>query len=204
MLSASEVLRIKAELGYNLLSYGQIYISIAAIFETVIQPYLQPSALSSCTTLVAAATPGTDPAPVALTLLTPFTVNVFDRVNVDVGTRAESVIVASVSGAQIIVQLSKDHGPLAYPVSLDGGESIVREKLARIRAIRERMENTFGEGPVKQVDELQFYRAGYEGSTQFGVLGSELMYYRRELAAHIGAPCGWDYVGGGTSGCALY
>jgi len=54
-LLASELIRLKAELGFNVLSVGaEPYISIVALFDQVIAPFMTAGVVTTSTTSVTA------------------------------------------------------------------------------------------------------------------------------------------------------
>lgn len=175
----SEIARIKVELGFNLLGVAQPYFDVAAVFEGVIQPYLGAGAATTSTTTIAAATSVT---PVAVTLVSATGFHAGDRVVVDVDGRQEWATVQSLSGAIITIPLQYAHSG-TYPVTVEGGDAIVREILVKIRNVKTRMGETFGAGALKKADEVEWYNSG---GTFFGGLGAELMSWRDELAAVLG------------------
>ena len=176
-LLTSEIYRIKAELGHTVLTLGAgPYIGIAAIFEQVIAPYMSSGAVTTSATAVTAAPLG---AAVTLTLASATGFSAGDRVFIDVDDLQESATVRSLSGSSMGVFLKLGHAA-GYPVTVDGGEGIVREILRNIRAVKQRLGEIFGEGALKQVDELGWYDT--RGKTLFGNLGDQLRYWRRELS----------------------
>lgn len=179
-LLTSELYRLKAELGHNLLTVGaEPYIGVAAIFSAVIQPFLEAGAVTSTSSAVTAST---TPAPASLVLTDPTGFSLGDRVFVDVDDLQESGTVRSLSGSTIGVLLRFGHTG-TYPVTVDGGEGVVREILKNIRDVKKELATTFGEGLVKKVDEVEFYGAGTK--TRFGVLGEQLRSWRRELSQAV-------------------
>lgn len=182
----SEIARIKAELGYNLLTTGAVpYIGVTQVFEQVIQENVTSGATTTSSTSVTAAS---SPTPVTLTLasVTGFTAG--DRAVVDVDTRQELATVQAVGVSSITLLLSKAHTG-TYPVTVEGGESLVRECLRRIIDVKTSLASSQGEGALKKVDEIEFYQTG---SSLFGTLGNQLMFWRNELAAALGVPNLWD------------
>lgn len=179
-LSTSELQRIKAELGWNVLSTGaEPFIGVAMVFEQVIAVYMTAGAATTSATAVTAAS---TPTPVALTLASATGFADGARVWIDVDDRQESATVQHLAGSAMTVLLSKVHSG-TYPVYVDGGEGIVRELLGRIKAVKDELGGTFGEGSLKKVDEVEFYQTGM---TQFGSTGKALMFWRDELASVLG------------------
>lgn len=177
----SEILRIKAELGFNLLTINsEPWIGHTAIFEQVVQPFMTAGAKTTSSTSVTAAF---EPTPVTLVLTSPTGFTECARVVVDVDGRQETATAQAISGSNLTVMLSKPHSG-TYPVTVEGGESIIREILGYIRATKEKMSESYGTGALKSVDEISFYQAGQQ--TYFGLLGDQLKYWRTELASALG------------------
>jgi len=174
----SEIAEIKAELGFNLLTTGAI-------------PYIA--------TVVSAAS---SPTPVGLILASATGFAAGQRVVVDVDDFEETATVRSISGSTITVGLRLAH-TAGYPVAVVCGETLVRQALRRIRAVKEELANTFGEGALKQVDEVQFYQVA-GNQTAFGVLGVNLNYWRDELASRLGIASMWSMRQGAAQTLSVY
>lgn len=191
-LTTSEVTRIKAELGYPLLSTSaEPYIGIAAIFDQVIRPYLLEGASTTCTTAVTAAA---SPTPVTLTIASATGFAAGNTVIIDVDERQESATVQSLSGASIVVLLSLAHSG-TYPVTVEGGESIIREMLATLRSFTGptgKIAKAAEQAGLKKVDEIEFFdasqRTGGTGSSVLDGILANQMYHRDELAQLLGCP----------------
>jgi len=179
-LSTAELTRIKAELGWNVLSTGaEPFIGVAMVFDQIIATYMTAGATTTSATTVAAST---TPAPATLTLASATGFATGARIWLDVDDRQESATVQNLSGAAATVLLTKAHSG-TYQVYVDGGEGIVRELLARIRAVKDELAGIFGEGALKKVDEVEFYQTGM---TLFGSTAKALMFWRDELASVLG------------------
>jgi hypothetical protein len=184
------MVELRAALGYNVLGVNaEPYIEYHGVFDVVVARYLNAGATTtSSTTVVAASTP----TPVALTLALITGFAAFARVIIDVDTRQEEATVQSVIGSTITVLLTKAHTG-TYPVTAEGGETMVRRYLRRIRAIQDQLGDgtvigAAGAGGLKRVDEIEFWNSstyGY-GSTAIGSLARELTRLRDELAALLG------------------
>lgn len=200
--TTSELARIKAELGYNLLSVGATaYIGITQLFEQVVNENL---AAEIRTTSATSVTAQSSPTPVALTLADATGFTAGDQVVVDVDSRREKATIAAVTGSTVTVQLTLPHSG-TYPVSVAGPIVMAREALGRIDAIKARMATTYGAGALKRVDEIEFYAVGTSGKTQFGAMGDELMYWRNELASILGVINAWGMKAGrGSVSLAAY
>lgn len=194
----SEVARIKAELGFALIGIANPYIGTTALFEQIIQPYLQAGASTTSATAVTAASV---PTPVTLTLASGTGFASGARVVIDVDDRQETVTARLVSGTSLTVDLKLAHSG-TYPVTVEGGESIVRESLTRIRAIRTKMLQAFGLGALKKVDEIEWYQSGTLG--YYGQLGSDLMSERDFLASVLGIRSMWSMKRAGAQRLSVY
>lgn len=192
----SEIARIKAELGYNVLSNGALpWIDIVAIFEQVIQPNLSGGAKTTSSTTVTIQGQNT----IVLASATGF--HSGDRIVIDVDDRQEIVTVQNLSGSNATVLLSKEHSG-TYPVTVEGPETIVREILADIAATKKKLAEQFGTGALKKVDEVEFYDA--RGMTSFGILGENLAYYREMLASALGIQSMWAASKQGAATVSVY
>lgn len=179
-LLQSEVYRIKAELGHNVLTVGaEPYIGVAAIFDMVIVPFLEGGATTTTATTVTAPAPSAGAQPVTLTLTDPTGFSAGARVFVDVDDLQETATARSLSGSSLGVLLRLGHSG-TYPVVVDGGEGILREILKNIRAVKNELATTFGVGALKKVDEIEFWNT--RQGTTFGNLGDQLAYWRAELS----------------------
>jgi hypothetical protein len=184
--TSAEVWRIKAELGYNVLSNGaEPYISIVALFDQVVNANIA-AAVSTTATLATPISAGA-PSPQTLTLASAVGFAVGNRVGVDVDGRYETPTISNLSGNNITVLLSNAHSG-TIPVTLDGPILMAREALTRIASVKSELASTFGYGALKAVDEVQFYD---HGGTQFGSLGDQLNWWRDELASYLGVPNMW-------------
>lgn len=182
MLTTAELARIKAELGWNVLSTGaEPFIGVAMIFEQVIAQYLTTgAATTSATTVTAVGGGAAQPVTLVLASATGFAPG--NLIWVDVDAQQESATIQSLTGTSAALALRNGHSG-TYPVYVDSGEAIVRELLARIRAVKLELAGIFGEGALKKVDEVEFYETG---SALFGSTSKVLMFWRDELASAIG------------------
>lgn len=200
----SEIIRIRVELGYNALNVGaEPYIGTQAVFNQVIQTYMQGGAATTSSTTVTAAT---TPTPVTLTLASATGFTVGCRVAIDVDARYESAIIETLSGSTITVLLSAAHAG-TYPVSVEGGESIVREALRAIAACKAQLVGSgLRSAGLKRADEVEFYATQKGASSRLADLRRELMMWRDELAGVLGVVNYWRVGrgGGGARGVALF
>lgn len=180
----SEIARCKYELGYNVLTIGaEPYIGVARVFELVIQPNLLAGAKTTSATVVTAVAAGALASPVTLTLADATGFSAGDRVIVDVDSRQEAATVQNVAGATITVLLSKAHTG-TYPVTVERGESIVREILVRLRDIADKLGSTvIQQTGIRRVDEIEFF-SGMQGVRR--EMQRLQDYWRNELAAALG------------------
>ena len=192
-LSTSEVVRLRAELGYNVLSVGaEPYISYVAIFDRVIQTYMQGGASTTCSTAVTAAS---TPTVVTLTLASAANFTAGDKAVIDVDSFMETPTIRSVTGSTIDVALSLAHTG-TYPVSVEGGETLVRDQLKRIQAIKDQFAQVVQTAGLKRAEDIEWYQAGAGnsaagGSAQLAALFAQRDYYRDELASLLGVPNMW-------------
>lgn len=210
-LLTSEVQRIRYELGYNVLSVGaDPYIGVTAIFEQVIQPYVNAGATTTSSTEVTAAT---SPALTTLVLADGTGFSAGDAVIVDVDSLQERATVRSLSGSSIGVLLSKAHSG-TYPVTVEGGEAIVRGILQRLQAlaglgVEGGVGGAMGEGigvvGIKKIDDIEFFGgSGTWTESQMGQLTRAREYWRDELANALGVERLNGGRSGGGSDCSVY
>lgn len=203
-LLQSELQLIRYELGWNNLSTGaEPYIGIAAIFDRVVAPYLRSGLITSSATAVAVgagqtalvltATTGTDTQGAAVA------VHVGDRLVVDVDARQELAIVESMMGSTVTLLLSIAHTG-TYPVTVEGGESILRGILRNCRAATAKLESAGSRAGVKKVDEIEFFASSAGGSTVFGELIAQRQYWRGELYRLLFGVGDRSLTGGGGAG----
>lgn len=198
-LLTSEIERIRVELGYNALTVGaEPYVSYVAVFDQIIAEYLQGGASTTSSTAVTAVTPPTSSAQVTLTLALITGFHAGDRVAVDVDARYESATVQSVSGSTITLLLAGTHSG-TYPVTVEGGEMIVREALRDIAACKAERREARGMAGLKRLDEVEWHATAKGGSSALAEYRRELMELRDELAAALGVTNLWRMGRGGYS-----
>jgi hypothetical protein len=196
----SELQRIRFETGYNVLSAGaEPYVSYVAIFDVVVRTYLNAGAKTTSSTAISAST---TPALVSLTLASAAGFSAGDRVYLDVDARQESAIVETVSGSAITLALSLAHSG-TYPVTVEGGEAIVRECLRDILDAKQRARSWGGTGALKKVDEVEFY-PGTDGKTAFAMAESDLMLLRDRLCSALGVTNLWRVRAGAGLSISSY
>jgi hypothetical protein len=196
-LTTAEIARIKYELGYNVLTVGaEPYISWVNLFDQIVAPNLPSGAATTSSTAVTASS-GTV---VTLVLASATGFASGDRVWVGADDNLETATIQSLSGANMVVTLSKAHSG-TYPVYVDSGEGIVRELLDKIKATKTRLTATYGGGALKKVDEIEFWQGS---KTLFGNIGDELMYWRDELASALGVFNAWRGKKTAGSSIAVY
>lgn len=199
-LLTSELARIRNELGYNNLSVGaEPYIGYVAVFDQVIATYLQAGAATTSATTVTAAS---SPTPVTLVLASATGFHTGDAVLVDVDDRQERAILQLVSSTNATLLLSKAHSG-TYPVTVEGGESIIREILGRIKSVKDSIAESFSVAGIKKVDEIEFFPSNGGGGV-IRDMNSLLMYWRDELASTLGVPNGWRGRRGGGGSVSIY
>lgn len=194
----SEVRRIRYELGYNVLDVGaEPYIGVTALFEQVIKPYITAGAATTSSTAVTAAT---TPTPVAITLASATGFSAGGRIVVDVDARQEEATIQSLAGAVATVQLIKAHSG-TYPVTVEGGESIVRgilRECIKLGGTGGLISSSASKAGLKKVDEIEFFG----DATNVAIAAQQralLNYWRNELALALGCENMRDSGGGGGS-----
>jgi hypothetical protein len=197
-LLTSELRRIRVELGYNALNAGaEPYIGVHAMFETVIAAFLQAGATTSSITNVVAASA---PTPVAITLTDATGFSAGDVVVLDVDSRQERATIQALSGSSMTVQLMGAHSGASYPVTVEGGEAIVRDILRKLYSLSNpggQLEGFASTAGLKRAEDIEWYANGSGGSSQFDDLKKLRMYWRDELASALGVTNLWRYRGGG-------
>jgi hypothetical protein len=180
----SEIARCKYELGYNVLTVSaEPYIGVARVFELVIQPNLLAGAITTSSTAVTAVAAGALATPVTLTLASVTGFSVGDRVTVDVDDRQETATIQAVSGSTITLLLSKAHSG-TYTLTVERGESIVREILQRLRAIADKLGGAaIQQAGIAKVDEIEFFK-GMQGVRY--EMQKLQTYWRNELSGALG------------------
>lgn len=184
-LLTSELRRIRHELGYTVLETGaDVYVGVTAIFETVIADFLQAGATTTSSTAVSAPeVAGTfTPVDILLTSATGFAQ--FDRAIFDVDSRQEIATISAISGPTITVLLAKEHSG-TYPVTVEGGEAIVRDLLRKITKAADQLDEAAEAAGIKKVDEIEFF-GGRDGSVRLKEQYDLREYYRKELADLLG------------------
>lgn len=201
--TTGELVRIRAELGFNVLTSGAApWVNVTAYFETIVQNYITAGASTTSSTAVDATD---EPTLTNIDLDDATDFHAGDRVWIGVGDAQETSIVQNVNANTIALKLTKQQVG-TYPVYVDGGEQIVRDILERIRACKVEMSGTFGEGALKRVDEIEFYQVGSSssGNTLFDSIAHTLMYWRDELASVLGVANMWRRKESSGSSIAVY
>lgn len=197
-LTDSEVARLKAELGYNVLSVDAVpYIGITRVFENVIQQYVTAGAITTSATAVTAVS---TPTPVALILTSATGFAAYNTVIIDVDERQEQATIQSLVTTTMTVQLKKAHSG-TYPVTVEGPESIIREYLQKLRILSAPGGTFSSLGSrmgVKKVDEIEFFGGEFGSSTLKDVRALQ-RHFRNELAAILGVPNMRDGAGHSVS-----
>lgn len=211
-LLTSEVMRIKAELGYNVLTINsEPMIGHHAVFEQVIQPYTQGGASTTSSTPVTAATA---PTPTSLVLASATGFSAGDIVVIDVDARQERATIQSLAGATATVQLTGAHSG-TYPVVVEGGETMIRTCLRQLYLLSEGMNGTAGtlttirsRVGLKKVEDVEFFGGGSTLASQgIDPLQQVLQlqdFWRDKLASILGIPRLNKAGGGGGASVTMY
>lgn len=201
-LLTSEIKRVRHELGYNVLGpAAEPYVEYHGVLDRVIQLYLSAGAVTTSATTV---TSSTTPAQVTLTLADATGFSQYDAVIVDVDSRQERATVQNVSGSTISLLLSNAHTG-TYPVTVEGGESIIRDILKKIENVNNRTNAASATAGLKRAEDIEWY-----GNASGGV-GSVIkdqmalrMYWRDQLASALGVTNLWRMRMGSGQSVALY
>lgn len=160
----SELARIKAELGFNLLLVGaEPYVGVTRYFEQIVVPNLSAGAITTSSTTVAVPPAGSPPTPVTLTLASATGFAMLNTVIVDVDDAQETATVQNVSGLTITVILRQAHSG-QYPVAVEGGESVVREYLRRLRKVALQIGQWGSRAGIKKAGKVEFFGGAHEHS----------------------------------------
>jgi hypothetical protein len=182
-LLPSEIQRIKYEIGYNIIGVGaEPYISIYAVFDQVIAAYITAGSATTASTAVIAST---TPAPASITLASSSGFAEGARVVVDVDIRQEIATVQSLSGAVATVLLTKAHTG-TYPVTVEGGESIVREILKELRDVQSKLLAAAGTAGLKRAEDIEWFQGLNGVGSQLATIKEQRELYRDELASALG------------------
>lgn len=157
------------------------YITYFGTFDYVIQNFLNAGATTTSSTTIAVADVLTQR---TLTLASASGFVAGATVYVDVLPQQERAIIQSVTGSTIVVYLQKAHVG-SYPVTADGGESIIREKLAQLYAIDLQLGASLQTAGLKRVDDIEFY-GGTTKTSQTTMINQLRDLRRDELASAIG------------------
>lgn len=180
----SELDRAKAELGYPLVSQNQPYIGTTLLFEQVVGPYMTSGAVTTSSSSLAG-----DGTPKSITLASATGFHVGDVVVVDVDDRQERVTVQALSGVTLTALFNGTHSG-SYPVTVEGGESLVREKLTELRVAHATRAEAQGSGAVKAITgDIEWYDTG---KSSFAGSNEEIDVLRDELAAILGVENLWN------------
>lgn len=199
----SEVDRIRFECGYNLLEVGaEPYIGVSALFDQVVQRYLRDGAATTSTTAVTAAT---SPTAVALTLADATDFAAGQRIVIDVDGSQETATIRSISGSAVTVLLSLAHSG-TYPVTVEGGETIVRAILRKLDNVTEQLATSASGAGLKRVDEVEWYAdgTGSNATGRFAMLTRQRAFWRDELCSALGVANLWRMRGGSSLSVSLY
>lgn len=196
----SEIQRIRFELGYTVMGVNaEPYVEYFGTIDRVISLYLNAGATTTSSTTVAVASTLTQRT-LTLASVTGFVAGA--TIYVDVLPQQERATIQRVSGSTIIVYLQKAHVG-TYPVTVDGGESIIREKLAQLYEIDSKISAALNTAGLKRVDDIEFY--GGTKATSQAVMLQQLRDMRRdELASALGVVNLHKLRRGGSQSFSVY
>lgn len=178
----SEIQRIRFELGYTVMGVNaEPYVEYFGTIDRIVGLYLNAGATTTSSTTVAVADTLTQRT-LTLASATGFTAGA--TVYIDVLPQQERATIQSVSGSTIVVYLQKAHVG-SYPVTVDGGEAIIREKLAQLYAIDLQLGSSLQTAGLKRVDDIEFY-GGTTKTSQTTMINQLRDIRRDELASALG------------------
>lgn len=175
------------------------YVEYFGTIDRVITLYLNAGATTTSSTTVAVADAPTQRT-LVLASATGFVAGA--TVYVDVLPQQERATIQSVSGSSVVVYLQKAHVG-TYPVTVDGGESIIREILANLYDNRTKIAAASNTAGIKQVDEIHFF-GGSSKSSQASALYQIRDEMRDELASALGVVNLYRIRRGGSQGVSVY
>lgn len=215
-LTNADVLRLKAELYYNVVGIGaEAYSSLdgyVALFDRAIQPYLIDLGSTSSTVIalnagITTLTVASNPAVVG-NAVQPLAFAAGTNVVVDLGANQERTMILAISGLTLTVSLALAHGGYTYPVVVQGGESFVRDVFAQIDTINSEMRviapKTAGVEAVDEVRLVPAARGRKASRDKFESLIEQRHTARRDLAGLLGVPYLYDVRRRGGGGGTMY
>jgi hypothetical protein len=198
VLLTSELQRTMFELGYSGLTLSALpyaFDGVTQIFLQVLQPYIQQGNLTTSSTLV-----GGSSNPTLTTIVVPSisssptsgptTMLPGDTLIVDQDIYQERSHIQTISGAgpySITCLLQNPHQG-TYPVTVEGGESIVRDRLRDCISVQQQLSGIAGRLGVKKADEVEFFATTNKQKGTRGELIELQSYFRDEL----GVVCGLE------------
>lgn len=195
-LTASEIVKIKAELGYNVLTTGSPYVdSYLYLFEQIIQPFVDEQGETTSNTAIVSSTA---PTPVTLALADASDVPVGATVIIDVDSRQERVTVQSKSGNSITVLLTKPHSG-TYPVAVESGVTVVRDLLARIAEVKTTIAALRSRVGLKKVEDIELFGGGSTLASQGIDPLTQVLELREQWRDELASALGVDRLNGENS-----
>ena len=96
-----------------------------------------------------------------------------------------------------------------YPVTVEGGETLVRAVLKKIDALKDQFAQVVQTAGLKRAEDIEWYQAGSGnakagGSAQLAALFAQRDYYRDELAALLGVQNLWRVRQGAGSSVVMW
>ena len=202
MLLQSELSRIMQELGYSGLTLSALpyaFDGITQIFLQVLQPYIQQGNFTTSSTVVAA---NANPTLTTITVASvtqpgqpnigpvpnpPTSIVVGNTIIVDQDIYQERTYVQAITGNAIQCMLQNPHQGI-YPVNVEGGESIVRDRLRDCINIQQQISTIASRLGVKKADEVEFFATTNQQQGTRGEYLALQKYFRDEL----GVVCGLE------------
>ncbi len=204
-LTDAEVQRCRYEMGFvNLSVSAEPTLGITSYFDSILQPYLLAGAATTSSTPVSVATTPT-PTSIVIASATGFAAGA--TILVDVDTRQERVTIQSLASTTLTAQFSFAHSG-SYPVVVEGGESIVRDILTKLRRLADSIDSMRSRAGLQQVDDVRFFGGGSTLASQGIDPVTHLLnlreMWRDELASCLGIERQNGRNGAGGSDISVY
>ena len=132
---------------------------------------------------------------VTLTLLSAVGFTAGDKAVIDVDSFMETPTIRAVSGSTIDVALSLAHTG-TYPVTVEGGESLLRALLKQLGAVEAQFSQVVQTAGLKRAEDIEWYQAGASmgkagGSAQLAALFAQRDDLREQLARALNVANLW-------------
>lgn len=195
-LNDVEMDRLRAELGFNVLTIGAVpYIPHVVIFDLIRDYVSSTFDPTTSSTAVSAAGPST------ITVADATNIVQFGQYVIDTGAQQEVVTCGNIATTTFSGVFAKTHSG-TYPVERESRLTLVRTILAKLTTLEDVIYRAMSQSGIKKVDEIEFFGSSGESSRLQQLTDTRTML-RRELAARVNLSAfvrqvvGVDVGGGG-------